>query len=41
LIEAKISGIENFQELVLEQPDEVVLDFIRDIRRQLRQSRSK
>jgi integrase len=41
VIEAKIAGIENFQELVLEQPDEVVLDFIRDIRRQLRQSRSK
>jgi integrase len=41
VIEAKIAGIENFQELVLEQPDEVVLDFIRDIRRQLKQSRSK
>jgi hypothetical protein len=34
-IEAKIAGIENFQKLVLEQSDEVVLEFIRDVRRQL------
>jgi integrase/archaellum component FlaC len=35
-IEAKIAGIENFQKLVLDQPDEVVLEFIKDVRRQLR-----
>jgi site-specific recombinase XerD len=35
-IEAKIAGIENFQKLVLEQPDEAILEFIRDIRRQLK-----
>jgi len=34
-IEAKIAGIENFQKLVLEQPDDVILQFIKDIRRQL------
>ena len=34
-IEAKIAGIENFQKLVLEQSDDVILQFIRDIRRQL------
>jgi hypothetical protein len=34
-IEAKIKGIENFQKLVLEQPDDVILQFIKDIRRQL------
>jgi integrase len=35
-IEAKIASIENFQKLVLEQPDDVILQFIKDIRRQLR-----
>jgi hypothetical protein len=35
-IEAKIAGIEAFQRLVLDQPDEVVLEFIRDVRQQLR-----
>jgi DNA repair exonuclease SbcCD ATPase subunit len=40
-IEAKIAGIEGFQRLVLEQPDEVVLEFIRDIRRQLKEQRSR
>ena len=40
-IEAKIAGIENFQKLVLEQPDEVVLEFIRDVRRQLKEQRSR
>ena len=35
-IEAKIAGIENFQKLVLEQSDDVILEFIKDIRRQLR-----
>jgi site-specific recombinase XerD len=40
-IEAKIAGIENFQKLVLEQPDEVILEFIKDIRRQLREQGSR
>jgi site-specific recombinase XerD len=40
-IEAKIAGIEKFQKLVLEQPDTVILEFIRDIRRQLRERRSR
>ena len=34
-LEAKIAGVEGFQRLVLEQPDEAVLEFIRDVRRQL------
>ncbi|UCC58252.1 MAG: tyrosine-type recombinase/integrase [Candidatus Bathyarchaeum sp.] len=38
-IEAKIAGIENFHKLVLEQPDEEVLEFIKDIRRQLIEQR--
>jgi integrase len=36
-IEAKIAGIENFQKLVLEQPDEVILNFIKDLRPQLKE----
>jgi len=40
-IEAKIAGVENFQKLVLEQPDEVILEFIRDIRRQLMRAPQK
>ena len=39
-IEAKIVGIENFQKLVLDQSDDVILEFIRDIRRQLKEQRS-
>jgi len=39
-IEAKIASIENFQKLILDQPDEVILEFIRDIRRQLKEQRS-
>jgi hypothetical protein len=35
VLEAEIAGFENFQRLVLDQPDEVVLEFIKDIRRQL------
>jgi hypothetical protein len=31
-----LTGIENFQRLVLDQPDEAILTFIRDIRRQLK-----
>jgi hypothetical protein len=34
-IEAKIAGIVNFQNLVLEQSDEMILEFIKDIRRRL------
>jgi hypothetical protein len=37
-IEAKIAGIENFQKLVLEQSDEMILEFIRDVRRQLKRA---
>ena len=40
-IEARIAGIVNFQKLVLEQSDEVVLEFIRDVRRQLKEQRSR
>jgi integrase len=36
-LEAKIAGIESFQKLVLEQSDETILEFIKDIRRQLRE----
>ncbi len=39
-IEAKIAGIENFQSLVLEQPDEAILEFIKDVRRQLEEQGS-
>jgi len=35
-LEAKLAGVESFQKLVLDQPDDVVLEFIKDIRRQLR-----
>jgi len=40
-IEAKIAGIESFQKLILEQPDEVILEFIKDVRRQLKEQRSQ
>jgi len=40
-IEAKIAGIENFQKLILEQPNEVIMEFIRDIRRQFKEQRSQ
>jgi hypothetical protein len=40
-IEAKIAGIENFQKLVLKQPDEVILKFIKEVRRQLKEHRSE
>jgi integrase len=36
-LEAKIVGVENFQKLILDQPDDVVLEFIKDVRRQLRE----
>ena len=40
-IDAKIAGFENFQKLVLEQPDDVILKFINDVRRQLKEQRSE
>ncbi len=40
-IEARIAGIESFQKLVLEQPDEVILEFIKDVRRQLKEQQSQ
>jgi hypothetical protein len=39
-LEAKIAGFENFQRLVLDQSDDVVLEFIKDVRRQLREQGS-
>jgi integrase len=39
-IEAKIGGILNFQKLVLEQSDEEILEFIKDVRRQLKEQQS-
>ena len=39
-LEAKIAGFESFQKLVLDQPDDVILEFIRDIRRQIREQGS-
>jgi integrase len=36
-LEAKIAGFESFQRLVLDQPDDVVLEFIKAVRRQLRE----
>ncbi|MCW4054480.1 MAG: site-specific integrase, partial [Candidatus Bathyarchaeota archaeon] len=36
-LEAKVAGIESFQKLVLDQPDDVVLEFISEVRRQLRE----
>jgi integrase len=39
-LEAKIAGFENFQRLVLDQPDDFVLEFIKDVRRQLREQGS-
>ena len=40
ILEAKIAGFENFQKLVLDQPDDVVLEFIKDVRRQLEEQGS-
>jgi integrase len=39
-LESKIAGFESFQRLVLDQPDDVVLEFIRQVRRQLREQSS-
>jgi site-specific recombinase XerD len=38
-LEAKLAGFESFQELVLEQPDEVILELIKDVKRQLKEER--
>ena len=40
-LESKIAGIENFQKLILDQSDDVILKFIRDIRRQLHDQSNK
>jgi site-specific recombinase XerD len=40
-LEAKIAGFESFQRLVLDQPDEVILGFIKDVRRQLERKASE
>jgi integrase len=39
-LEAKIAGVESFQKLVLEQSDDVVLEFIKEVRRRLKEQRS-
>jgi len=36
-LEAKLAGFERFQQLVLEQPDEVILELIKDVKRQLKE----
>jgi integrase len=36
-LEARIAGFENFQKLVLEQSDEAILEFIKDVKRQLKE----
>jgi hypothetical protein len=40
-LDAKIAGFESFQKLVLEQPDQVILDFIKDVRRQLKEKHTR
>jgi len=39
-LESKVAGIESFQRLVLDQPDDVVLEFIKEVGRQLRKQES-
>ena len=36
-LEAKLAGVESFQRLVLEQPDEVILELIRYVKQQLKE----
>ena len=36
-LEARLAGFESFQRLVLEQPDEVILELIKDVKRQLKE----
>ena len=38
-LEAKLAGVESFQRLVLEQPDEVILELIRYVKQQLKEQR--
>ena len=38
-LEAKLAGFERFQKLVLEQPDEVILELIKDVKRQLKRGK--
>jgi len=38
-LEAKLAGFESFQKLVLEQPDEVTLELVKDVKRQLKEKR--
>ncbi len=38
-LEAKLAGFESFQKLVLEQPDEVILELVKDVKRQLKEER--
>ena len=40
VLEAKIAGIESFQRLILDQSDDDILEFIKDVRRQLREQGS-
>jgi site-specific recombinase XerD len=40
-IEVKIAGFERLQKLILEQSDEVILEFIRDVRRQFKEQGSR
>ena len=39
-LEAKLVGFESFQKLVLEQPDEVIMELIKDVKRQLKEQGS-
>jgi integrase len=39
-LESKVASIESFQKLILDQPDDVILEFIKDIRSQLRKQES-
>jgi len=39
-LEAKLIGFESFQKLVLEQPDEVIMELIKDVKRQLKEQGS-
>jgi integrase len=36
-LESKVAGIESFQKLILDQPDDAILEFIKDVRRQLKE----
>jgi integrase len=36
-LETKVAGIQSFQKLILDQPDDAILEFIKDVRRQLKE----